>query len=150
MTPLSSEPLSPRRTRAAVNQDPGEKPRSTSSSSLRGADKRRTPRVSVNLTAHCRIGTRFIRDPVADLSLGGLYLRTHEPAREGTPVRAALALPSQDGPRYLTLVGSVARVDTDPRGHAQGLGVAFAEEQMAEQDRAHLGAFIAERLAAVA
>ena len=116
----------------------------------RGADKRRTPRVSVHLTAHCRIGNRFIRDPIADLSVGGLYLRTHEPARTGAPVRAALALPSREGPHYLTLVGSVARVDTDPRGHAQGLGVAFAQEQMAEQDRAVLGAFIAERLAQVA
>ncbi len=116
---------------------------------MRGADKRRTPRVSVHLTAHCRIGNRFIRDPVADLSLGGLYLRTHEPARAGAPVRAALALPSHEGPHFLTLVGSVARVDTDPRGHAQGLGVAFAQEQMAEQDRAVLGAFIAERLAQV-
>jgi Tfp pilus assembly protein PilZ len=116
----------------------------------RGADKRRSPRVSVNLTAHCRIGNRFIRDPIADLSLGGLYLRTHEPARAGAPVRAALALPSQDGPRYLTLVGSVARVDTDPRGHAQGLGVSFAEEQMAAADRSALGAFIAEQLARVA
>jgi Tfp pilus assembly protein PilZ len=125
-----------------VNPDPASGPRSSS----RAEDKRRTPRVSVSLTAHCRIGNRFIRDPVADLSLGGLYLRTHEPARAGTPVRAALALPTQDGPRYLTLVGSVARVDTDPRGHAQGLGVAFAEDQMREQDRRALGLFIAEQL----
>lgn len=125
----------------ASSQDPQRAP---------GADKRRTPRVSVSLTAHCRIGNRFIRDPVADLSVGGLYLRTHEPARAGTPVRAALALPSQEGPRYLTLVGSVARVDTDARGHAQGLGVAFAQEQMAAQDREALGAFIAEQLARVA
>ena len=117
------------------------------SQSPQRADKRRTPRVSVSLTAHCRIGNRFIRDPIADLSVGGLYLRTHEPARAGMPVRAALALPSREGPRYLTLVGSVARVDTDPRGHAQGLGVAFAEEQMAEADRAALGAFVAEQLA---
>jgi Tfp pilus assembly protein PilZ len=125
-------------------------PASDAPSSARGSDKRRSPRVSVHLTAHCRIGNRFIRDPVADLSLGGLYLRTHEPARTGAPVRAALALPSQDGPRYLTLVGSVARVDTDPRGHAQGLGVAFAEDQMAADDRSALGAFIAEQLARVA
>ena len=131
-----------------MNHDQASGP--SSSQPPRGADKRRTPRVSVSLTAHCRIGHRFIRDPVADLSLGGLYLRTHEPARAGAEVRAALALPSQDGPRYLTLVGSVARVDTDPRGHAQGLGIAFAAEQMAESDRAVLGSFIAEQLARVA
>lgn len=118
--------------------------------SERGNNQRRCPRVSVHLTAHCRIGNRFIRDPVADLSLTGLYLRTHEPARPGDPVRAALALPSQEGPRYLTLVGSVARVDLDPRGHAKGLGVAFAEDQMAAADRSALGLFIAEQLARVA
>jgi hypothetical protein len=129
-----------------VTPDPASGPLSSS----RAADKRRTPRVRVSLTAHCRIGNRFIRDPIADLSLGGLYLRTHEPARAGAPVRAALALPSQDGPRYLTLVGSVARVDTDPRGHAQGLGVSFVDEQMAAADRSALGAFIAEQLARVA
>ncbi|MBK7863874.1 MAG: PilZ domain-containing protein [Archangiaceae bacterium] len=97
----------------------------------------------MTLTAHCRIGTRFIRDAIADLSQGGLYLKTREPAREGTPVRVALALPHDDGPKFCTLVGCVARVDRDPRGRALGLGVSFDEAQTGLYDRTTLSAFIA-------
>src|SRR4051812_35203157 len=92
-------------------------------------EKRIHPRLAVALTAHCRIGNRFIRDAVADLSQGGLYLKTKEPAREGTPVRVALALPYEDGPKFCTLVGCVARIDRDPRGRLLGLGVCFDATQ---------------------
>jgi hypothetical protein len=94
---------------------------------MRDADmeKRGSPRIPVTLMAHCRIGNRYVKDAVADLSEGGLYLKTREPAREGTPVRVALALPFGDGPRYCTLVGAVARVDRDARGILKGLGVSF-------------------------
>lgn len=118
-------------------------------------DKRGFIRVPVTLTAHCRIGNRFVRDAVADLSEGGLYLRTKEPAREGTPVRVALALPYSEGTRFCTLVGNVARVDRDTRGILKGLGVSFLETEMAQYDRNALQAFIsdtrpaAERPAAV-
>ncbi|MBL8957675.1 MAG: PilZ domain-containing protein [Myxococcaceae bacterium] len=106
-------------------------------------EKRSHPRLAVALTAHCRIGNRFIRDAVADLSEGGLYLRTKEPAREGTPVRVALALPHDDGPKFCTLVGNVARIDRDPRGRLLGLGVSFDDSQTALHDRSTLHAFIA-------
>ncbi len=94
-------------------------------STTQGREKRIFPRIQVALTAHCRIGNRFVRDAVADLSEGGLYLKTKEPARAGTPVRVAIALPFTEGPRYCTLVGSVARIDRDPRGFSKGLGVSF-------------------------
>ena len=97
-------------------------------------EKRVFTRVPVVLTAHCRIGNRFIRDAVADLSEGGLYLKTREPAREGTAVRVALALPHQEGPRFCTLVGNVARVDRDPRGILKGLGVSFANDEIGSAD----------------
>ena len=106
------------------------------------SEKRHHPRFPVALTAHCRIGNRFIRDAIADLSQGGLYLRTREPAREGTPVRVALALPHADGPRFCTLVGNVARIDRDPRGRLLGLGVSFDDTQIARHDRSTLSAFI--------
>ncbi len=105
-------------------------------------EKRVFVRVPVVLTAHCRIGNRFIRDAVADLSEGGLYLKTREPAREGTPVRVALALPHSEGPRFCTLVGNVARVDRDKRGILQGLGVSFSSEEIGSSDYTTLQAFI--------
>ena len=105
-------------------------------------EKRGFTRVPVSLTAHCRIGNRFVRDAVADLSTGGLYLKTKEPAREGTPVRVALALPHQEGPRFCTLVGNVARVDRDGRGILKGLGVCFDATEMGLHDRSTLARFI--------
>ncbi len=105
-------------------------------------EKRVFVRVPVVLTAHCRIGNRFIRDAVADLSEGGLYLKTREPAREGTPVRVALALPHQEGPRFCTLVGNVARVDRDQRGILKGLGVCFTTEEIGASDFTTLQSFI--------
>lgn len=105
-------------------------------------EKRASQRVPVSLTAHCRLGNRYVRDPIGDLSLGGLYLRTRELVKEGTPVRVAIALPFSDGPRFCTLVGNVARVDRDGRGHLRGLGVSFADAEIAQVDRETLLGFI--------
>ncbi len=109
---------------------------------MQGQEKRVFVRVPVVLTAHCRIGNRFIRDAVADLSEGGLYLKTREPAREGTPVRVAIALPHEEGPRFCTLVGNVARVDRDQRGILKGLGVSFSSEEIGSTDFSTLQSFI--------
>jgi uncharacterized protein (TIGR02266 family) len=110
------------------------------------AEKRSARRVPVSLTAHCRIGNRFVREPVADLSLGGLYLKTREPVvREGVPVRVALALPYSDGPRFCTLAGQVVRVDRDAQGRLRGMGVSFTEDQIAAVDRSTLKTFLTNR-----
>ena len=93
-----------------------------------GADKRIFPRIQVALTAHCRIGNRFVRDAVADLSEGGLYLKTKEPARAGTPVRVALARPLPQGPQ---------------KGHSRGLGVSFEGIDTNVRDREALKGFLA-------
>ena len=110
---------------------------------MTGSEKRVFRRFPVELTAHCRLGNRYVRDAVADLSEGGLYLRTREPAREGTPVRVALALPHQEGPHFCTLVGNVARVDRDARGHVKGMGVSFDEATLAARDRTTLAQYLA-------
>ena len=110
------------------------------------AEKRIFPRIPIALTAHCRIGNRFVRDPIADLSEGGLYLRTREPARPGTQIRVALALPFEDGPKFCTLVGSVARIDRDQRGMLRGLGVQF--DEVGVPDRQALQGFLSRAAAA--
>lgn len=91
-------------------------------------EKRTSPRVPVAFTAHCRLGTRHVRDSVCDVSRDGLYLKTREPVREGTEVRVAMALPTGEGHRFCTLVGSVARVDRDSLGILRGWGVRIAPE----------------------
>ncbi len=106
-------------------------------------DKRVSPRIAVTLTAHCRIGTRYVRDFIVDLSASGLYLKTKEPAREGTPIRVAVALPFNDGDaKFCTLVGLIARVDRDSRGILRGLGVSFSDEEIAPNDREAVSAFL--------
>jgi hypothetical protein len=106
------------------------------------SEKRGSKRVSVTLVAHCRIGNRFTREAVIDLSSGGLYLRTRELAKKGTPVRVALALPHDGGPRFCTLVGAVVREDRDPFGKLKGLGVSFDPAQTPLHDRTVLTTFV--------
>lgn len=105
-------------------------------------EKRSSQRHPVTLTAHCRIGHRYVRDPVADLSTTGLYLRTRELAKEGAPVRVALALPSDDGPSFCTLAGRVVRLDRDARGILRGLGVSFSDAQIEPYEREKLTRFL--------
>lgn len=66
---------------------------------------------------------------------------------EGAPVRVALALPSEAGPRVITLVGHVVRIDRDARGFAKGLGVSFSGTEIDPTDRESLRGFIGNSLA---
>src|SRR4051812_27074438 len=109
---------------------------------MTNSEKRGFPRVAVSLVAHCRIGNRFTRESVIDLSGGGLYLRTREVAKKGTPVRVALALPHDTGPKFCTLVGCVAREDRDPFGKLRGLGVCLDPHQTPLHDRTLLTSFV--------
>jgi len=112
---------------------------------LSAREKRAARRVPVELTAHCRIGNRFMKQPVGDLSLGGLYLKAGEPvtSEKGLPVRVALALPYSDGPRFCTLAGQVVRIDRDEDGRLRGLAVSFEDGEMAADDRTMLEGFLA-------
>ena len=106
-------------------------------------EKRAFTRAAVSLTAHCRLGSRYVREAIADLSLGGLLLKTREPVREGTPVRVAVALPLADGPQICTLAGTVARVQKDVRGLRSAVGVYFDPDEIATLDRQALEQFLA-------
>ena len=107
------------------------------------SEKREAKRIPVVLKARCRIGNRFVRESIGNLSAGGLYLQTREPVKEGTQVRVALALPGGDAPKICTLVGTVARVDRDEHGAQRGLGISFAPDQISVLDRVNLRRFIA-------
>ena len=109
------------------------------------SEKRQSSRVPVALTAHCRIGQRYVKDAIADLSPRGLYLKTREPAREGTPVRIAFSIPADEGTRFCTLIGNVAHVARDGHGLLLGLGVRVSDEETEEADLATLLRFLASR-----
>jgi hypothetical protein len=109
---------------------------------MRPEEKRAHTRLPVSLTAHCRLGNRYVREPVADLSLGGLLLKTREPVREGTPVRVAVSLPMPEGPRICTLAGTVTRVQKDPRGLRAGVGVYFDAHEIGPVDHTVLNRYL--------
>lgn len=105
-------------------------------------EKRGSKRVPVALTAHARIGNRFVKEALGDISAGGLYLRTREPAKEGSEVTVALSLPATDGSRICTLVGNVVRIDKDHRGKLLGVGVTFKGDAMSKADLDVLRGFL--------
>ncbi len=76
---------------------------------LASGERRREPRLPLELTAHCQIGNDFSRGSVVDLSRSGVGLRTSKSVPRGTPMRVALALPYTEGPKFCTLSGTVAR-----------------------------------------
>jgi hypothetical protein len=76
---------------------------------LSGGERRREPRLPLQLTAHCQIGGDYERGAVVDLSRNGLGLRTARSFERGTPMRVALALPYTEGPKFCTLSGTVVR-----------------------------------------
>ncbi len=103
----------------------------------REEERRLAARIPVSIQVNCRIGHRFRRDALGDLSQSGLFLRTADAIEKGTPVRVAVSLPTgAEGSRICTLVGKVARTDR------RGAGVQFDEEQMSEADRRALNQFL--------
>ncbi len=105
------------------------------------SEQRREIRLPVALTAHCQLGSRYIRDSLSDLSEHGLFLRTQEPAQEGTAVRVALALPHTEGMRFCTLSGVVVRVQRNAAGEREGLAIRF-DDGTAAFDRDMLRGFL--------
>jgi uncharacterized protein (TIGR02266 family) len=106
-------------------------------------EKRASPRTPVQLTAHCRLGNRYVKEAVGDLSEGGLFLRTREVVKEGTAVRVAVALPLTEGPRICTLIGHVVNIHKDARGQRLGVGVVFESQEIASLDQLALSHFLA-------
>lgn len=107
-------------------------------------NQRTSPRTSVSLTAHCRIGNAHAREMLGDLSEGGLFLNARGPVQVGAPVRVALALPLPGESRICTLVGTVVRIQRDARGRRTGVGVKLALEEISEADRKALTLFLRE------
>ncbi len=91
-------------------------------------ERRRHPRLSVGLTAHCQIDGIVSQEALGDLSVGGLYLRTSAAVRQGARVRIVLGLPYIGGQRVCSLAGRVAWVNRGEMGEVRGAGVEFDQE----------------------
>jgi hypothetical protein len=104
-------------------------------------EQRREVRLPVTLTAHCQLGSRYVRETLSDLSEHGLFLHTSEAAQEGTHVRVALALPYAGGTRFCTLTGLVVRSQRNAQGEREGLAIIF-DESLSDFDREMLRGFL--------
>jgi hypothetical protein len=89
---------------------------------LNGSERRTTRRIPFDTAVGCDVGDRHILDYTADLSLGGLYVRTNKlNAAPGSPVKITLRVPGM--PKRATVDGFVVRTDPGENG---GVAIRFA------------------------
>jgi uncharacterized protein (TIGR02266 family) len=106
-----------------------------------GLERRRFPRVErlVKLRFNAResLQTSYARD----ISTGGVFIHTHDPLPQGSEVEVTLIHPVSL--QKLELIGRVVRVvEADPQRPAQVPGVGVAFEEVSEDKRKLLRAFL--------
>lgn len=91
-------------------------------SEVQGKERRTTKRIPFEIAVGGDLAGRHILDYTADISLGGLYIRTTKLAAEpGTPIRITLRVPGM--PKRLTVDGFIVRTIGGDEG---GVAVRFA------------------------
>ena len=89
-----------------------------------GADKRRYPRVTLDLLVQYRVDTfeDFLSEYAANISTGGMFIETEEPRPVGTQLYFQFHL--RDGTRLIEGLGEVVRVNP-PESDYPGMGLTF-------------------------
>lgn len=107
---------------------------------LRGEDRRKFPRVPLNILIQYRFDTfeDFVAEYADDLSLGGMFIRTDDTRDEDTHVYLQFSL--KDGTRLIEALGRVVRVVDGEEG---GMGVEFVN--LDDDSLALVEAIISER-----
>lgn len=103
--------------------------------------KRRLP-IKVQVTYHNL--HEFLQDVSANLSVGGIFIQTDDPLKEGTRFQLHFSLP--DEPRPISAVGEVCWVAMPEKvrgGRVPGMGITFADISTADQGR--IARWMAER-----
>lgn len=94
------------------------------SSSPSDANKRRTPRSPLSLLVQYKLDSldEFMAEYSADISIGGMFIRTEEPREEGSMIYLQFTL--NGGLKIIEGLGRVVHVN--PPGHEDpGMGVEF-------------------------
>lgn len=109
----------------------------------KGVERRRYPRVPLNLLIQYRFDTfeDFISEYASDISEGGMFIRTDESREEGTMIYLQFAL--KDGTKLIEGLGRVVRVNPAGGDNPQGIGVEFLNFD--EDSRALITAIVKER-----
>lgn len=100
----------------------------------KGAERRRHPRVPLNLLVQYRFDTfdEFMAEYAADLSEGGMFIETDEPRAVGDVVYLQFAL--RDGTHLIEGLGRVARIVEPAEGRPGGMGIEFVNMDGESQD----------------
>lgn len=91
-----------------------------------GADRRRHPRTSLGILVQYRFDSleSFLAEYALNISPGGMFIKTTEPATEGSIIFLQFSL--VDGSRLIEGMGRVVRVNpADETGRVPGMGVEF-------------------------
>ena len=110
---------------------------------LTGSDRRRYPRVPLNLLIQFRFDTfeDFMSEYASDISEGGMFIRTDEVREEGSMVYLQFAL--KDGTKLIEGLGRIVRVNPADGEAPQGVGIEFVNFD--EDSRALIQAIVEER-----
>lgn len=108
-----------------------------------GAERRVYDRAPLNLLVQFRLNDleEFMREYAANISMGGMFIRTQEPHSEGAFIYLQFRL--KDGQKLIEGLGKVVHVN--PPTHAQsGMGVEFVN--LDADSRALIKEIVSERL----
>ena len=104
----------------------GQKSHYAVSSMSSGADRRRFPRLPLNLLVQYRFDSydEFLAEYAINISTGGIFIRTDTPYEEGAMIFMQFSL--KDGRKLIEGMGKVVRVNPiEVDGRAAGMGVEF-------------------------
>lgn len=89
-----------------------------------GRERRQFDRAPLNMLVQFRLGDmdEFMRDYAANISLGGIFIRTREPRDRGSMIYLQFRL--KDGSKLIEGLGKVVHVNP-PESPAPGMGVEF-------------------------
>jgi len=122
--------------------------RKTQPSSLPAqGERRRKPRVQVDLPLRLTVRDRTVETHIRDISVTGIRFRAPEPLPLLSRVQIGLELPELRArqPSSLAITGVVVRCDETALGRLP-FDVAIYFEDLSERSRAHLGQFVASRI----
>jgi len=101
-----------------------------------GSERRKAPRVAVELVIQYSNVESFCQDYARNLSLGGIFIETESPLHVGCPLQLSFALPGYDGiiQSEARVVRSVTQEEAVRQGERPGMAVQF--EDLPEETKA--------------
>jgi hypothetical protein len=114
-------------------------------------ERRRTPRIQLDLPLHLTLGDRIIETRISDISTSGIRFRTPEALPLMTQVQIGLELPQSGADGPVALDGVVVRSDLrpdesgnpDPDGGPYETAIFFHD--LSSQAHSHLTRFLERR-----